>query len=42
MFGHKWKELTLFQADAQYKPSLANLEGQLHAQDRLKGGETRF
>ena len=19
MFGHKWKELTLFQADAQYK-----------------------
>ena len=45
MFYHKWKELTLFQADAQYKalegethPSLANLEGQLHAQDRLEGG----
>ena len=48
MFCHKWKGLTLFQADAQYKalegehPSLANLEGQLHAQERLGGVENLF
>ena len=41
MFGHKWKELALFQADAQYKAlkALANLEGQLHAHYKLEGGE---
>ena len=38
-----------FPADAQYKalegwthPSLANLEGQLHAQDRPEGGKNWF
>ena len=51
MFCHKWKKLTIFQADAHCTvqsfrwwthPSLANLEGQLHAQDRHEGGENRF
>ena len=50
MFCHKWKELTLFQADTLYKALEGEhtphwqiyLEGQLHAQDRLEGGENRF
>ena len=48
MFCHKWQELTLCQADAQYKA----LEGEHtphyqiwrvnYAQGRLEGGENQF
>ena len=37
MFCHKWKEVVLFQAEAQYKA----FKGQLQAQDRQEGGENR-
>ena len=53
LHGHKCfvtNELTLFQADTQYKAlqgehtphQQKNSEGQLHAQDRLEGGENQF
>ena len=35
-----WRSVQSFRRWTQ--PSLANLEGQLHAQDRLEGGENRF